>query len=249
MFIINYFRSFLRTASKDMKSDFSTTSFAPHERENMRKRLIKLDEHMRASSSAVPDFPKEHSWFNTAPLSFDRELKNKIVLIDFWTNCCINCIHVLKELEHLEHRFEKEPGVAFVGCHSAKFDNEKDSDIVRRAVLRYDVKHPVFNDNRMIFWSSMDVSCWPTIMVIGPHRYPIGLFTGEGNARPLELLIDVAIEHYKKDLSTDPLPIHLEEQKELERSKQLQESGAVEELRALKQNLSFPGKLIVVTKQ
>ena len=212
-------------------------------------RLTQIDEQMSSRSSVVPDFPKDHAWFNSEPLSFGRELKNKIVLVDFWTNCCINCIHVLKELEYLERRFENETAVAFVGCHSAKFENEKDSDIVRRAVLRYDVKHPVFNDKRMLFWSSMDVSCWPTLMVIGPHRYPIALFTGEGNARPLELLVDVALEHYKKDLSTTPLPIHLEEEKELERSRELQESGAAEELVALKQNLSFPGKLLVVTKE
>jgi thiol-disulfide isomerase/thioredoxin len=59
-------------------------------------------------------------------LSLTRELKNKLVVVDFWSSCCINCIHVLAEMEHLESVFKDSKEIAFVGCHSAKFANEKD---------------------------------------------------------------------------------------------------------------------------
>ena len=71
----------------------------------------------------------------------------KITLIDFWTYCCINCIHTLADLEILEETFKTEHSIAFIGCHSAKFKNEKSSEVLRKAVMRYEVKHAVFNDD------------------------------------------------------------------------------------------------------
>lgn len=71
------------------------------------------------------DFPKGLDWFNAPPLSIQRELRGKLLILDFWTYCCINCMHVLPDLAYIERRFANEP-VAVVGVHSAKFDNEKD---------------------------------------------------------------------------------------------------------------------------
>jgi thiol-disulfide isomerase/thioredoxin len=68
---------------------------------------------------------------NGNALSFSNELKDKIVVIDFWSSCCINCIHVLAEMEYLEEKFKDFPEVVFVGCHSAKFKNEKDLFMLR----------------------------------------------------------------------------------------------------------------------
>ena len=105
----------------------------------------------------VPDFPKGHEWLNTKDekdLSLTRELKNKLTVVDFWSSCCINCIHVLAEMEHLEKTFKDRKEVAFVGCHSAKFDNEKDLYMLKQAVIRYDIQHAVFNDRDFIFWQS-----------------------------------------------------------------------------------------------
>jgi thiol-disulfide isomerase/thioredoxin len=104
-----------------------------------------------------------------APISFNKELKNKIVIIDFWSSCCINCIHVLAEMDYLEKKFANFDEVAFIGCHSAKFENEKDTQLLRQAIVRYDIEHPVFNDRDFIFWESQDVNCWPTIIVVGPN--------------------------------------------------------------------------------
>jgi thiol-disulfide isomerase/thioredoxin len=85
----------------------------------------------------VPEFPAAADWYNCAPLKLSRELSGRVVVLDFWTFCCVNCMHVLPELVSLERKYAAEP-VTVVGVHSAKFDNEKDEGAVRSAVLRCD---------------------------------------------------------------------------------------------------------------
>jgi thiol-disulfide isomerase/thioredoxin len=122
------------------------------------------------------DFPQQLTgplnWLNTKdnrPLSFQSELKGKFVVIDFWTSCCINCIHVIAELEKLEHTFREVPEVAFIGCHSAKFDREEALYMLRSAVRRYDVKHAVVNDCHFDIWNSQKLNNWPTLLLISPQ--------------------------------------------------------------------------------
>lgn len=104
--------------------------------EAFRQYIIDLEEN-RGGGRAVPDFSPGLDWLNSGPLSLSKApLKGKVVLLDFWTYCCINCMHVLPELAALEARFAGAP-VAVVGVHSAKFDNEKDSGAIRAAVLRW----------------------------------------------------------------------------------------------------------------
>jgi thiol-disulfide isomerase/thioredoxin len=70
----------------------------------------------------APDFPKEFAWLNTdQPLSFKTNLKGQVVVIDFWTYCCINCMHVLPDLAFLEQKYKDQP-VVVLGVHSSKFD-------------------------------------------------------------------------------------------------------------------------------
>ena len=137
-------------------------------------------------SSKLPEVsvPTSIKWLNTPndkPLSFSNELAGKFVVVDFWSSCCINCIHVLAEMDRLEERFKDIPEVAFLGCHSAKFQNEKDLHMLRQAVIRYEIKHAVLNDNEFKFWGSMGVNCWPTIMIFSPDAKPLFKATGEGN--------------------------------------------------------------------
>lgn len=83
------------------------------------------------------EFPPGLDWFNTAsPLTFSEQLRGKLVVLDFFTYCCINCMHVLPQLERLEARHSSEGGVVVVGVHSAKFGNEKVSDNIRNAISR-----------------------------------------------------------------------------------------------------------------
>lgn len=89
----------------------------------------------RRGAEAVPEFPAGAQWLNAPPLRLGRELQGRVVLLDFWTFCCINCMHILPDLAALERKYSGD-AVTVVGVHSAKFDNEKDSQAIRNAVLR-----------------------------------------------------------------------------------------------------------------
>ena len=105
-------------------------------------------------------------WVNTAgPLTL-ADLRGRFVLLDFWTYCCINCMHVLPELKKLEHAFPNE--LVVIGVHSAKFEGEQDTENIREAVLRYEIEHPVVNDAKMAIWRRYGARSWPTLVLIDP---------------------------------------------------------------------------------
>ena len=125
----------------------------------------------------APEFPPGLEWLNTdAPLSI-KELRGKIVLLDFWTYCCINCMHVLEDLERLECKYRDE--LVVIGVHSAKFDAEKHTDRIREAILRYGIDHPVVNDAEMRVWQEYAVRAWPSFMLIDPLGKVFGTHSGE----------------------------------------------------------------------
>nr|XP_027114870.1 protein SUPPRESSOR OF QUENCHING 1, chloroplastic-like isoform X1 [Coffea arabica] len=159
----------------------------------------------------APEFPPKLDWLNSAPLQLGRDLRGKVVLLDFWTYCCINCMHVLPDLDYLEKKYKDMPFVV-VGVHSAKFDNEKDLEAIRNAVLRYNITHPVVNDGDMSLWRELGVNSWPTFALIGPNGKLLAQLAGEGRRRDLDNLIEAALLFYgqKKMLDGSPIPLRLE---------------------------------------
>src|SRR5690242_14375309 len=112
----------------------------------------------------APELTGGTDWLNVEkPLSLEQ-LKGHIVLLDFWTLCCINCIHTLPDLARLEKKYAHQ--LVVIGVHSAKFANERDSESIRKAILRYEISHPVVNDARMKIWRTYDVNSWPTLALI-----------------------------------------------------------------------------------
>lgn len=101
-----------------------------------------------------------------------------------------------------------------IGCHSGKFINEKSSHIVRQAVIKYNVGHPVINDDKLLVWEMFGITCWPSIVVIGPYGFPILTLTGEGHRERLDAFIEAACEFYAGILNHSPIPIQLEEEKD-----------------------------------
>ena len=183
---------------------------ADPEFEQLLKDVTAHIERVDSQNYEVPDFPEGKDWFNSRPLSFKKELRGKIVILDFWTYCCINCIHVLPDLAWLEHKYAGYP-VAFVGVHSAKFENEKLSSMVRDAVLRYEIAHPVINDDEMFLWRQLQVSSWPTLMVVGPKGNLLVHLQGEGHRRVLDAIITAALRFYPEEtFGHDPLPMRPE---------------------------------------
>ncbi len=103
----------------------------------------------------APELEGGVAWLNTAGPIRLKDLKGKIVLIDFWTLCCINCIHVLPDLAKLEKKYPNE--LVVIGVHTAKFENEKDTESIRKAILRYEITHPVVNDAEQKIWDAYGV--------------------------------------------------------------------------------------------
>ena len=143
----------------------------------------------------APDLDGGVEWLNTnGPISI-KDLRGKIVLIDFWTFCCINCMHVLPDLAYLEKKFPNE--LVVIGVHSAKFDNEKETGNIRNAIVRYEIEHPVINDADMTIWRKFGVRSWPTLALIDPEGQYCGYVSGEGNRELLEKVVERLIAYHK----------------------------------------------------
>jgi thiol-disulfide isomerase/thioredoxin len=154
------------------------------------------------------DFPKGFTWLNTdRPLSLD-DLKGQIVVLDFWTYCCINCMHTLPDLEWVEKKYRGRP-VVVIGVHSAKFNNEQEAENITEAIGRYEISHPVIVDRDMAVWQSYSVSGWPTIAVIDPKGNLVYQQSGEGQRENLDDIIGVLLERHKEQgtLAKEPLAV------------------------------------------
>src|SRR5512141_59164 len=120
--------------------------------------------HLRVRASELVG----RNWLNTGGKSLDLEsLRGKIVLLDFWTFCCVNCLHVLDELRPLEEKYADV--LVVIGVHSPKFVHEADHAAVTAAVERYEVHHPVLDDPAMTTWGQYAIRAWPTLCVVDPE--------------------------------------------------------------------------------
>ena len=161
----------------------------------------------------APEITGGRGWLNTdKPLSLEA-LKGKVVLLDFWTYGCINCIHIIPDLKRLEAKYANQ--LVVIGVHSAKFENEKQSENIRRIILRYEIEHPVYNDADFKVWRSYGVRAWPTQVLIDPSGYVIGAISGEGNYDVFDQAIDKTIADFRKrgELNEEPLKLALERAK------------------------------------
>lgn len=165
-------------------------------------------------------------WINVGGPITLKDLRGKVVLLDFWTYCCINCMHILPDLKYLEHKYGKQ--LVVIGVHSAKFQNEKDTDNIRRAVMRYEIEHPVINDGEMVLWRKFGVNSWPTLVLIDPEGFYCGHVSGEGQRALLDQVIGKVAAYHRKKGTLDETPVQFK----LERDK------------AEPTPLRFPGKVL-----
>ncbi len=153
------------------------------------------------------------AWLNTDQPIDLKDLKGKIVVLDFWTYCCINCMHVLPDLKFLEEKYPNQ--LVVIGVHSAKFDNEKVSESIRDAIMRYEIKHPVVNDSEMVIWRKFGTQAWPTLALIDPEGNYCGSQSGEGNRELFDNVIGKLIDYHraKGTLNEKPLTFTTEASK------------------------------------
>ncbi|KQR62829.1 hypothetical protein ASF98_14745 [Arthrobacter sp. Leaf337] len=148
--------------------------------------------HLRVRASELVG----RNWLNTGGKSLDLEaLRGKIVLLDFWTFCCINCLHVLDELRPLEEKYSDV--LVTVGVHSPKFEHEADPVALAAAVERYEIHHPVLDDPELETWKAYTARAWPTLVVIDPEGYIVAHLSGEGHADGLSVLIPELIAQHE----------------------------------------------------
>ena len=176
-----------------------------------------------AGTDPAPEFPDGLDWLNVdAPLSI-AALRGKVVLLDFWTYGCINCIHIIPDLERLEAEYAEE--LVVIGVHSAKFTNEGDTDNIRNVIARYGLEHPVVNDSDFAVWDRWGVNAWPTVVLIDPAGNIVGGHAGEGIYGIFQPAIDALVEEFEFLGLLDRQPLDLS----------LPAAGA--------SVLSFPGKV------
>jgi len=161
----------------------------------------------------APELTGGSGWLNTdRPLSI-AALKGKVILLDFWTYGCINCMHIIPDLKRLEAKYPNQ--LVVIGVHSAKFKNEKETENIRRIILRYELEHPVYNDSDFNVWQSYGVRAWPTQVLIDPAGYIIGGVSGEGNYDVIDATVAQTVEDFRKrgELNEQPLKLVLERAK------------------------------------
>ena len=167
----------------------------------------RADEQPLAKRTPAPEFPADLEWFNTgAPLTL-ADLRGRFVLLDFWTYCCINCMHILPELAKLEAAFPEE--LVVIGVHSAKFPEERLGDNIREAILRHRIAHPVVNDADHAIWARYKVDTWPSLRVIDPEGNLVASQSGEMEFETLERFFRGAIAHSRQAGTLAPKPLGL----------------------------------------
>jgi DNA-binding beta-propeller fold protein YncE len=175
----------------------------------------------------APDFPQGLEWLNTShPISM-KELRGKVVLLDFWTFCCINCMHVIPDLKKLEAKYPDE--LVVIGVHSAKFTTEQGTENIRQAILRYGLEHPVVNDKDFEVWNSYGVNAWPSFVVIDPDGKVVRKHSGEGIYDLFDQVIGGVVKEFDPKGKINRTPLRF----------------ALEKNRAPESYLAYPGKIAV----
>jgi DNA-binding beta-propeller fold protein YncE len=174
----------------------------------------------------VPPFPEGLQWINTSGPVELRDLRGKFVLMDFWTYCCINCMHILPELNKLEKAYPDS--LVVIGVHSAKFEEERNEANIREAVMRYRIEHPVVNDADHALWNRFGVNSWPTLILIDPEGNAVWARSGEVTFEELDKVLKGAVPYYRKKGLLDATPVRFD----------------LEVHRAEPTPLRFPGKVL-----
>lgn len=155
----------------------------------------------------LPPFPEGIDWLNvSAPLRVE-DLRGKVVLLDFWTYGCINCIHMIPVFKELEEKYPDE--LIIIGVHSAKFANEGETDNIRQIILRYELDHPIINDSDFRVWSTYGAQAWPTLVIADPRGNVLAADAGEIPFDVLDTIIGGMVMYFDElgEIDRTPLPI------------------------------------------
>ncbi len=143
-------------------------------------------------------------WINSEPLTIAEELaQNRVVLIDFWTYTCVNCVRTLPYLRAWHDRY-RDHGLTVIGVHTPEFEFEEQRANVLAAVERYGLAYPVVQDNEYETWDAFDNRFWPAKYLLVPDRGLVYSHFGEGEYEETELAIRAALERVGYHLEDVP---------------------------------------------
>jgi DNA-binding beta-propeller fold protein YncE/thiol-disulfide isomerase/thioredoxin len=161
-----------------------------------------------SGANPAPSLEGGTGWLNVAGPIDLKSLRGKFVVLDFWTYCCINCMHVLPELKKLEKAYPNN--VVVIGVHSAKFDAEKDEQNIRDAIMRYGIEHPVINDANHVLWNKFGVNSWPSFRIIDPEGRMIAGEGGEVGFATFDAFIKQHLNFYRRKGVLDEQPLRFD---------------------------------------
>ena len=151
---------------------------------------------------------KEVKWLNVSRPLDKSDLKDRVILLDFWTYACVSCIENIPEIKKLEKEFGNK--LVVIGVHSGKFDSEKDLTSIKKAILRYDLTHPVVQDVEMKIWHSFKIKAWPTLVLINPRGNIVKTYSGEDDFETIRRDVKKQVAKFKYEIKREALPITLE---------------------------------------
>ena len=154
---------------------------------------------------------KNKQWFNVSKNLTKKDLEGRVVLLDFWSYDCINCLQNIEKIKKLEENFGDD--LLVISVHSGRLDNEKNPQSVKEAIIKYGVNHPVINDYDLKIWKKFEISTWPTLVLVNPKGRIETQFEGQVNFKKLSKKIAKTISRYRFILNFKPLPLVLEKNK------------------------------------
>lgn len=142
---------------------------------------------LAAPAPMAPDFTGIDNWVNSPPLSL-RDLRGKVVLVEFWTYSCINCVRVMPHVKQWHAKY-RDQGLVVIGVHTPEYGYEKKLGNVRAAVQRFDITYPVAQDNGYETWNAYGNRYWPAMYLIDQQGRIVYRHFGEGQYQETEARI------------------------------------------------------------
>ncbi len=150
---------------------------------------------------AAPEIIPGGEWFNSAPLTV-KELKGKVVLIDFWTYTCINCQRTIPYLKDWHSKY-KDNGLVIIGVHSPEFEFEKNPENVKKAISDFGLEYPVIQDNNFDTWNAYSNRYWPAKYLVDKDGYIRYTHFGEGAYAETEKVIQELLKESGQTVQID----------------------------------------------
>jgi thiol-disulfide isomerase/thioredoxin len=146
---------------------------------------------LTSTHTAAPNFVGVKAWLNSGPLNI-TDLRGKVVLVDFWTYGCYNCINTLPHVTRLYDTY-KDKGFVVVGVHTPEFPFEKSIDNVQAAIKRYGIRYPVAQDNEYATWNAYHNRYWPAQYIVDRNGTIVFEHAGEGQYEEIERTVQTLL--------------------------------------------------------